>query len=113
MSTSAKVSADEDGGKVSNRGGGGNLLLQTLKLNMTCNIAGGTSFCGMANSNMPTWMVPRYHCMPRKGELLDGRVGSWTNQDIIDHVSKEEHSIVANGKFDAVKVDCKMFLFYS
>lgn len=35
--------------------------------------AGGTTFCGLAKSNMMSWQVPRYHCMPGKGKLLDGR----------------------------------------
>ncbi|KAL7521313.1 hypothetical protein ACHAWX_005987, partial [Stephanocyclus meneghinianus] len=59
--------------------------------------AGGTTFCALAQSNMPSASVPRYHCMPRKGELMDGRVGSWTNEELIDVVTRQQpYRIVAN-----------------
>ncbi|KAL7483704.1 hypothetical protein ACHAW6_009341 [Cyclotella cf. meneghiniana] len=41
--------------------------------------------------------VPRYHCMPRKGELMDGRVGSWTNDELVNVVTHQQpYRIVAN-----------------
>jgi len=58
--------------------------------------AGGTSFCEIVNSNMPRLMVPRYHCMPRKGEFIDGRVGSWSNAELIQHTREELHRVVSN-----------------
>jgi hypothetical protein len=68
--------------------------------------AGGTTFCGLANSNMPHSSVPRYHCMPRKGELMDGRVGSWPNDELIEFINENSFSIVANewDPFDAEKL---------
>ena len=42
------------------------------------------------------WQVPRYHCMPRKGKLLDGRVGSWSNEELAEHILTEGHAIVSN-----------------
>ncbi len=42
------------------------------------------------------WQVPRYHCMPRKGELIDGRIGSWSNEELAKHISEEGHAIVSN-----------------
>ncbi|KAL3782832.1 hypothetical protein HJC23_011165 [Cyclotella cryptica] len=60
--------------------------------------AGGTTFCALAQSNMPHLAVPRYHCMPRKGDLMDGRVGSWPNEELIDFLTQDQPSygIVAN-----------------
>jgi hypothetical protein len=58
--------------------------------------AGGTAFCGLANSNMPKPTVPRYHCMPRKGELMDGRVGSWSNDELIEFINENEYRVVSN-----------------
>lgn len=58
--------------------------------------AGGTTFCALAESNMMRWQVPRYHCMPRKGKLLDGRVGSWSNEELAEHILVEGHAIVSN-----------------
>lgn len=34
--------------------------------------------------------------MPRKGKLLDGRVGSWSNEELVDHILEEGHAIVSN-----------------
>lgn len=34
--------------------------------------------------------------MPRKGELMDGRVGSWPNEELIEHLTEERHAIVSN-----------------
>ncbi|KAL7505374.1 hypothetical protein ACHAXN_002882 [Cyclotella atomus] len=58
--------------------------------------AGGTTFCGLANTNMPRTSVPRYHCMPRKGDLADGRVGSWDNDELVQVIAENEFAIVAN-----------------
>jgi hypothetical protein len=40
--------------------------------------------------------VPRYHCMPRKGDLADGRVGSWDNDELVQVIAENEFAIVAN-----------------
>jgi hypothetical protein len=56
--------------------------------------AGGTTFCALANSNMDKQSVPRYHCMP--GDWKDGRVGSWTNDKLIEFIDDNEYKIVAN-----------------
>ncbi len=45
---------------------------------------------------MVRWQVPRYHCMPRKGKLMDGRVGSWSNEELAEHILVEGHAIVSN-----------------
>mmetsp|Transcript_30655 Transcript_30655/g.58128 ORF Transcript_30655/g.58128 Transcript_30655/m.58128 type:complete len:294 (+) Transcript_30655:513-1394(+) len=58
--------------------------------------AGGTTFCGLAKSNMLSWQVPNYHCMPRKGELKDGRVGSWPNDELVEYLTENRHAIVSN-----------------
>lgn len=58
--------------------------------------AGGTTFCGLAKSNMMLWQVPRYHCMPRKGELIDGRVGSWPNDELVEYLTEHRHAVVSN-----------------
>jgi len=58
--------------------------------------AGGTTFCGLANSNMMPWQVPNYHCMPRKGKLKDGRVGSWPNDELVSYLTENGHAIVSN-----------------
>lgn len=58
--------------------------------------AGGTTFCGLAQSNMLTWQVPRYHCMPRKGDLNDGRVGSWPNEELLEYLLENKYGIVSN-----------------
>ncbi|KAL7538598.1 hypothetical protein ACHAXR_008695 [Thalassiosira sp. AJA248-18] len=58
--------------------------------------AGGTTFCGLAQSNMMMWQVPKYHCMPRKGELMDGRVGSWPNDELVQHLIANRHAILSN-----------------
>eukprot|EP00584_Thalassiosira_punctigera_P001582 CAMPEP_0172535758 /NCGR_PEP_ID=MMETSP1067-20121228/7615_1 /TAXON_ID=265564 ORGANISM="Thalassiosira punctigera, Strain Tpunct2005C2" /NCGR_SAMPLE_ID=MMETSP1067 /ASSEMBLY_ACC=CAM_ASM_000444 /LENGTH=505 /DNA_ID=CAMNT_0013320703 /DNA_START=90 /DNA_END=1604 /DNA_ORIENTATION=+ len=66
--------------------------------------AGGTTFCGLVKSNMLLWQVPRYHCMPRKGELMDGRVGSWPNDELADYLADNRHAIVSN-EWDAFSLE--------
>ena len=68
--------------------------------------AGGTTFCALANSNMPELSVPRYHCMPHKGQLMDGRVGSWSNEELVEFVNSNNYRIVANewDPFDLAKL---------
>eukprot|EP00980_Cylindrotheca_fusiformis_P014658 scaffold3987_cov134-Cylindrotheca_fusiformis.AAC.8 len=39
--------------------------------------AGGTSFCNLAQSNMPKEQVPAYYCMPSNSLGYDARVGGW------------------------------------
>ena len=58
--------------------------------------AGGTSFCELVKLNMPKEKVPRYHCMPSKGKLMDGRVGSWSNKELMEYVSEGPHRIVSS-----------------
>lgn len=46
--------------------------------------------------------MPRYHCMPGKldnrsgRKLMDGRVGSWPNDELVQHVRDNGHAIVSN-----------------
>lgn len=60
--------------------------------------AGGTTFCGLARTNLGKDHVPRYFCMPKKlnSTRMDGRVGSWTNDELIEYTTRESHLIVAN-----------------
>lgn len=48
--------------------------------------AGGTSFCELAQHNMPKSEIPPYYCMPRDEEFKpndpDGRVGRWDNDKL-------------------------------
>jgi len=60
--------------------------------------AGGTTFCGLAKTNLGRRLVPRYFCMPKRvgSTDLDGRVGSWTNEELIGYTKREGHLLVAN-----------------
>jgi len=58
--------------------------------------AGGTAFCALARSNMKMWQVPPYHCMPGKGDLMDGHVGRWTNDELGRHLAEHRHAIVSS-----------------
>jgi hypothetical protein len=59
--------------------------------------AGGTAFCALAKSNMEVWEVPKYNCMPGKGELMDGRVGTWTIDELRRHLTVDSrHAIVSS-----------------
>jgi len=58
--------------------------------------AGGTTFCGLVNSNMLHWQVPRYHCMPKRDDRVDGRVGTWTNEYLVEYLKDERYNIVAS-----------------
>ena len=58
--------------------------------------AGGTTFCGLVNSNMLHWQVPRYHCMPKRDDRVDGRVGTWTNEYLVEYLREERYNIVAS-----------------
>jgi hypothetical protein len=42
--------------------------------------------------------------MPRKGDLMDGRVGSWTVDELVDFINDNEYKIVAN-EWDPFDVD--------
>ena len=64
----------------------------------------GTTFCGLAQSNMLASQVPKYHCMPRKGQLRDGRVGSWTNDELFHYVVAEKHNVLSN-EWDPFNLD--------
>lgn len=61
--------------------------------------AGGTSFCTLANANMPKQEVPRYYCMPPDSENIwrkDGRVGRWSNEKLAAYLANSTHRIVSN-----------------
>ena len=58
--------------------------------------AGGTSFCKLAQSNMPRIEVPRYYCMPSAPDNPDARVGSWTKAQLVEYFKTKEHRIVSN-----------------
>ncbi|KAK1740152.1 hypothetical protein QTG54_009102 [Skeletonema marinoi] len=60
--------------------------------------AGGTTFCGLAKTNLGQSLVPKYFCMPKRldSDLADGRVGSWTNEELIGYTKRESHLLVAN-----------------
>jgi hypothetical protein len=44
--------------------------------------------------------------MPRKGDLMDGRVGSWSNDELVQVIAENEFAIVANewDPFDSSKL---------
>mmetsp|Transcript_55253 Transcript_55253/g.165576 ORF Transcript_55253/g.165576 Transcript_55253/m.165576 type:complete len:490 (-) Transcript_55253:2986-4455(-) len=66
--------------------------------------AGGTSFCKLAEANMPKISVPSYYCMPGgadrggggKGNEADGRVGTWSKEELTKYVSRKPHKILSN-----------------
>ena len=66
--------------------------------------AGGTTFCGLVNSNMLHWQVPRYHCMPKRDDRVDGRVGTWTNEYLVEYLRDERYNIVAS-EWDSFSID--------
>ena len=66
--------------------------------------AGGTTFCGLVNSNMLHWQIPRYHCMPKRDDRVDGRVGTWTNEYLVEYLRDERYNVVAN-EWDSFSID--------
>jgi hypothetical protein len=58
--------------------------------------AGGTSFCGLARANMKPWQIPRWFCMPSKGELNDGHVGRWTNDELNFYLNESQHAFISS-----------------
>ncbi|KAL7457696.1 hypothetical protein ACHAWC_010397 [Mediolabrus comicus] len=68
--------------------------------------AGGTTFCGLAKTNLGRDLVPKYYCMPKRqgSKDYDGRVGSWTNDELISYANREAHYIVAN-EWDPFNID--------
>lgn len=68
--------------------------------------AGGTTFCGLAKTNLGRDLVPKYYCMPKRlgSKDYDGRVGSWTNDALISYATREAHFIVAN-EWDPFNID--------
>jgi len=60
--------------------------------------AGGSSFCGLAKTNLGKNLVPKYFCMPKRqgSTFMDGRVGSWTNEELTGYTKRESHLLVAN-----------------
>ena len=77
--------------------------------------AGGTSFCQLAQVNMRKEEVPPYYCMPRDGDMQDGRVGRWSNEKLLQY--RTEHApirIVSNEwqPFPPERRDLKHLLFF-
>jgi hypothetical protein len=70
--------------------------------------SGGTTFCALANRNMLPSSVPKYHCMPSKGEKRDGRVGTWGNDELMEYSRSNQHNIVAN-EWDSFPIDKLQF----
>ena len=58
--------------------------------------AGGTSFCKLAQSNMPRIEVPDYCCMPSEPGMVDARVGSWSADKMGKYFSSKAHRLVSN-----------------
>lgn len=58
--------------------------------------AGGTSFCKLAQRNMPRKDVPAYYCMPSEKGMPDARVGQWDNAKLRRYVEERKHRIVSN-----------------
>lgn len=58
--------------------------------------AGGTSFCKLAQSNMPRRDVPSYYCMPSDKKSVDARVGSWSLDKLADYFHTQPHRLVSN-----------------
>lgn len=61
--------------------------------------AGGTSFCKLAQSNMPKAEVPKYYCMPSEPGMPDARIGSWTVDKLKNYFKQKPHRLVSNGKY--------------
>lgn len=58
--------------------------------------AGGTSFCKLAQSNMPKKEVPGYYCMPSEPKMPDARVGSWNAAKLLKYALSQPHRLVSN-----------------
>lgn len=58
--------------------------------------AGGTSFCKLAQANMPRRLVPNYYCMPSKPNEPDARVGAWPIDELKAYFATETHRLVSN-----------------
>lgn len=58
--------------------------------------AGGTSFCKLAQSNMPKKDVPNYYCMPSEPGMADARVGSWAPEKLVKYFESKAHRLVSN-----------------
>mmetsp|Transcript_9673 Transcript_9673/g.12248 ORF Transcript_9673/g.12248 Transcript_9673/m.12248 type:complete len:516 (-) Transcript_9673:319-1866(-) len=58
--------------------------------------AGGTSFCKLAQTNMPKVEVPSYYCMPSSAASPDARVGSWTKSKLTKYFKSKLHRLVSN-----------------
>jgi hypothetical protein len=67
--------------------------------------SGGTTFCALARSNMPYGSVPP-QCRPSKGDSIDGRVGSWPNDELVEFILGSPYGILSNewDPFDAEKL---------
>uniref|UniRef100_A0A7S2GX97 Sulfotransferase domain-containing protein n=1 Tax=Helicotheca tamesis TaxID=374047 RepID=A0A7S2GX97_9STRA len=58
--------------------------------------AGGTSMCNLANANMPKKDVPQYYCMPSEPDMVDARVGQWTNRKLQNYIRDKKKYFVSN-----------------
>ena len=60
--------------------------------------AGGTSFCKLAQGNMPKAEVPSYYCMPSEPKMPDARIGSWTLDKLQNYFKQTQphHRLVSN-----------------
>eukprot|EP00980_Cylindrotheca_fusiformis_P014652 scaffold3987_cov134-Cylindrotheca_fusiformis.AAC.2 len=59
--------------------------------------AGGTSFCKLAQTNMPKEQVPPYYCMPARSKTGgDGRIGRWELERVQQYLLDKTHRIVSN-----------------
>eukprot|EP00588_Corethron_pennatum_P020259 CAMPEP_0194327154 /NCGR_PEP_ID=MMETSP0171-20130528/39840_1 /TAXON_ID=218684 /ORGANISM="Corethron pennatum, Strain L29A3" /LENGTH=453 /DNA_ID=CAMNT_0039087001 /DNA_START=10 /DNA_END=1368 /DNA_ORIENTATION=- len=58
--------------------------------------AGGTSFCKLAQSNMPRKEVPDYYCMPSERGKIDARIGSWKVEKVKKYFQQQTKRLVSN-----------------
>lgn len=67
--------------------------------------AGGTSFCKLAQANLRKEEVPTYFCMPRDGDLPDGRVGRWTNEKLLKYRTEQADIRIVSNEWQPFPVD--------
>ena len=58
--------------------------------------AGGTSFCKLAQKNLPRREVPAYYCMPSEPGMPDARVGQWPNAKLGTYFAAKGEVLVSN-----------------
>eukprot|EP00980_Cylindrotheca_fusiformis_P014655 scaffold3987_cov134-Cylindrotheca_fusiformis.AAC.5 len=72
--------------------------------------AGGTSFCKLAQTNMPKEQVPPYYCKASRKKPGDGRIGRWELERVQDYLLSKTHRIVSN-EWD--EFDTRLLSFFS